>query len=330
MASIRILSGIQATGTPHLGNYLGAIRSWVQHASSSTYFMIADLHAITVPKEPELLAQGRFATAAGLLSAGLEATSAVVFAQSVVPEHTQLAWLLGSITSMGELQRMTQFKAKSDSLQETASAGLFTYPILQAADILLYDADQVPVGDDQRQHIELARDLAIRFNHRFGDTFKVPVATFPPVGARVMDLQEPRAKMSKSAKSRRGVVLLTDDDTAIQRKFRRAVTDSHEEVGYDASGRPGIANMIEIAAAVRTEPVEQAIERYSGWKYGKFKDEVADLVINLVAPIRGRIAEFQESPQELRARLGADAERATHIASQVLRRAKQNIGLGEF
>ena len=247
----RVLSCIQPTGEVHLGNYLGALRGWVagQHENDA-FHGIVDLHALTVTEAPDVLGQATVASAAMLFAVGLDPQSATVFVQSHVAEHSQLGWMMECTVSFGELSRMTQFKDKSAKREaDFVSAGLFTYPALQAADILLYDTDEVPVGDDQRQHIEITRDIAVRFNHRFGDTFVLPKAITPKAGARVMDLQEPTSKMSKTAASDLGLVNLLDEPAVIARKFKRAVTDSENEVRLDRAGKPGVSNLLEILAA---------------------------------------------------------------------------------
>ena len=249
----RVLSGIQPTGDIHLGNYLGAVRNWVddQHTQDS-YFCVVDLHAITVPRDPAELRAKTLELTLLLVAAGLDPDVCTLFVQSHVHEHAELSWILECVASMGELRRMTQFKEKAKDGEESARVGLFTYPVLQAADILLYDADRVPVGEDQRQHLELCRDIALRFNHRYGETFVVPEAVLPKVGARIMDLQKPTAKMSKSADSPQGTVLVLDEPDVIARKFKRAVTDTGTEVVFDPEKKPGVANLLAIlAAAVR-------------------------------------------------------------------------------
>ncbi|MDP4641605.1 MAG: tryptophan--tRNA ligase, partial [Ilumatobacteraceae bacterium] len=254
----RVLSCIQPTGHVHLGNYLGALRNWVsgQH-ENDVFHGIVDLHAFTVTEGPGVLGDQTLSLAAMLFAVGLDPDVATVFVQSHLPQHSQLAWIMECMVSYGELSRMTQFKDKAAKREaDFVSAGLFTYPALQAADILLYDANEVPVGDDQRQHIEITRDIAIRFNHRFGDTFVLPKAVTPKAGARVMDLQNPEAKMSKSASGEAGIVYLLDDPAAIEKKFKRAVTDSGNEVVYDRAAKPGVANLLDILAAATASTPE--------------------------------------------------------------------------
>ncbi|HEX3622919.1 MAG TPA: tryptophan--tRNA ligase [Acidimicrobiales bacterium] len=322
----RVLSGIQPTGDIHLGNYLGAIRQWVddQHAQDA-YFLVVDLHALTVPRDPTELRTKTLETVLLLVAAGLDPDVCTLFVQSHVHEHAELTWILEGVASMGELGRMTQFKEKARDGFESARVALFTYPVLQAADILLYDADRVPVGEDQRQHLELCRDLAVRFNHRYGDTFVVPEASLPKVGARVMDLQRPAAKMSKSAESPQGTVLVLDDPATIERKFKRAVTDTGTEVAFDPESKPGVSNLVSIlAAATCGQPAELA-GRYS--QYGPLKADTAEAVIELLRPIRERYAELSADPAAVRAALATGADKAQAVASTTLNRARDAIGL---
>ena len=316
----------------HLGNYLGAFRSWVadQHEHDALY-CIVDLHALTLDYDPSALAERTLVTAACLLAVGLDPATCTLFVQSHVPEHPRLAWLLECTATMGELQRMTQFKDKAarghDGGAEAPSVrvGLFTYPVLMAADILLYDADRVPVGDDQRQHLELARDVAIRFNGRWGDTFVVPEAAIPSAGARVMDLQEPTRKMSKTVSSPQGTVLVLDPPEVVRRKVRRAVTDTESEIRYDPKAKPGVSNLLDLlAAAAGGEPARLA-ERYT--TYGALKDDVADALIALLEPVQEQYAEVVADHGELRRVLAAGAERAHLIAATTYERAARSAGL---
>ncbi len=271
----RVLSCIQPTGEVHLGNYLGALRNWVsgQH-KSDVFHGIVDLHALTVTEEPGVIGRNTLQLAAVLFAVGLDPDVATVFVQSHVPEHSQLGWIMECTVSFGELSRMTQFKDKSAKREaEFVSAGLFTYPALQAADILLYDANEVPVGDDQRQHIEITRDIAMRFNHRFGETFVIPKSVTPPSGARVMDLLNPTSKMSKSGDDDTGVIYLLDDPSRIEKKFKRAVTDSETEVVFDRERKPGVSNLLEILAAATGTTPQKAAETYT--RYGDLKDQPA-------------------------------------------------------
>ncbi len=322
----RVLSGIQPTGDIHLGNYLGAVRGWVddQHTQES-FFCVVDLHALTVPRDPADLRAQTLATATLLMAAGLDPEVCTLFVQSHVHQHLELSWVLECVASMGELRRMTQFKDKSDDGEEPARVGLFTYPVLMAADILLYDAERVPVGDDQRQHLELCRDVALRFNHRYGDTFVVPEATHPGVGARIMDLQRPTAKMSKSAESPQGTVLVLDDPAVIERKFKRAVTDGDAEVTFDPDKKPGVANLLQILAAATDRRPADVAEGYDG--YGSLKADTAEAVIELLRPVRERYAGLATDPEAVRATLGGGATKAEAVAAGTLARAREAIGL---
>ncbi len=321
----RVLSGIQPSGDLHLGNYLGAIRNWarIQHTADA-FHPVVDLHAVTVPQRPGELGKATLRMSQMLMAGGLNPEVCTIFVQSHVREHTECAWLLECTVSFGELSRMTQFKDKSHQ-QEFISAGLFTYPALQAADILLYDADEVPVGDDQRQHIELTRDIADRFNSRYGPTFKPPEAVVPATGARVMDLQSPTNKMSKSLDSPRGTVDILDDPSDIVRKIKAAVTDSESEVRYDIKAKPGVSNLLSILGAVTGRTPEEAAEGYS--MYGALKSDTADAVIELLRPIQTRFAELEADPAETSRLLKIGADKAQAIAAVTLERARTNIGL---
>ena len=323
----RVLSCIQPTGPVHLGNYLGALSNWVsgQH-DGDVFHGIVDLHALTAIDTPGLIGTQTIELAAMLFACGLDPDVATVFVQSHIHEHTELAWIMECTVSYGELSRMTQFKDKSARREaEFISAGLFTYPALQAADILLYDADEVPVGDDQRQHIEITRDIAVRFNHRFGDTFVLPKAVHPKAGARVMDLQDPTSKMSKSATSDSGLVYLLDDNAAISKKFKRAVTDSDGEVKYDVAGKPGISNLLDILSASTGKPVDELVSHYS--QYGALKADTGDAVIAVVEPIRSRFEELMQDKGELARLLSIGNDRARNVAAVTLQRAHSAIGL---
>ena len=323
----RVLSCIQPTGSVHLGNYLGALVNWVsgQH-DGDVFHGIVDLHALTVIDTPGLIGTQTLELAALLFACGLDPDVATVFVQSHIHEHTELAWIMECTVSYGELSRMTQFKDKSARREaEFVSAGLFTYPALQAADILLYDADEVPVGDDQRQHIEITRDIAVRFNHRFGDTFVLPKAVHPKAGARVMDLQDPTSKMSKSATSDSGLVYLLDDNASISKKFKRAVTDSDGEVKYDVANKPGISNLLDILSASTGKPVAELANQYS--QYGTLKSDTGDAVIAVVEPIRARFQELMQDKGELARLLSIGNERARNVAAVTLQRAHSAIGL---
>ncbi len=328
----RVLSGIQPTGDIHLGNYLGALRWWVvdQYEHDSFYFVV-DLHALTVPRDPAELRSGTLDVAAILLAVGLDAEVCTLFVQSHVSEHSELCWLLECVASMGELGRMTQFKDKAaKGGEEAARVGLFAYPVLQAADILLYDADRVPVGDDQRQHVELTRDLAIRFNQRYGPTFVVPAAAVPPPGrgARVMDLQNPTAKMSKSADSPMGTVLLLDPPEEIDRKIKRAVTDAESGEGavrYDPIEKPGVSNLLELLGAATGQSPSEAARGYT--QYGSLKADTASAVIEMVRPIQERYRMFAADRGLVEKVLSRGAEKARAVASVTLRRAQDAMGL---
>jgi len=323
----RVLSGIQPTGEIHLGNYLGAVRNWVddQHAQDS-YFCVVDLHALTVPRDPDELRARTLETTLVLVAAGLDPDVCTLFVQSHVHEHAELSWILESVAGMGELGRMTQFKDKAAREGvESARVALFTYPVLQAADILLYDAERVPVGEDQRQHLELCRDIALRFNHRYGDTFVVPEAALPNVGARVMDLQNPTAKMSKSADSPQGTVLVLDEPEVIVRRFRRAVTDAGTDVVFDPVSRPGVSNLLQILAAATGRSPAALAEGYS--QYGPLKADTAEAVVELLRPVRERYVEMRSDPEAVRATLGRGAAKAESVAAVTLARARDAIGL---
>jgi len=323
----RVLSCIQPTGEVHLGNYLGALRNWVsgQH-TNDVFHGIVDLHALTVTDTPGVLGKQTLQLAAILFAVGLDPQVATVFVQSHIPEHSQLGWIMECTVSFGELSRMTQFKDKSAKREaDFVSAGLFTYPALQAADILLYDAAEVPVGDDQRQHIEITRDIALRFNHRFGDTFVVPKAVTPPTGARVMDLQEPTNKMSKSGDGEAGIIYLLDDPASIVKKFKRAVTDSDNEVAFDRERKPGVSNLLEILAAATNESPASLATTYT--QYGKLKQDTGEAVAEMLRPIQARYHELMADPAELSKLLALGKERASKVASATLARAHSAIGL---
>ena len=322
----RVLSCIQPTGEVHLGNYLGAIRNWVsgQH-KADVFHGIVDLHALTVTEEPGVIGRNTLQLAAVLFAVGLDPDIATVFVQSHVPEHSQLGWIMECTVSFGELSRMTQFKDKSAKREaEFVSAGLFTYPALQAADILLYDANEVPVGDDQRQHIEITRDIATRFNHRFGETFVIPKSVTPPSGARVMDLLNPTSKMSKSGDDDTGVIYLLDDPSRIEKKFKRAVTDSETEVVFDRERKPGVSNLLEILAAATGTTPQKAAETYT--RYGDLKSASAQAVIAMLEPIQARYFELLNDQGELMRLLHKGNARAKEVASKTLSRAQKAIG----
>ncbi|MGH9226081.1 MAG: tryptophan--tRNA ligase [Acidimicrobiales bacterium] len=329
MAKPRVLSGIQPTGDIHLGNYLGAVRHWAadQHGADS-YFCVVDLHALTVPRDPGELRSKTVETALVLIAAGLDPAVCTLFVQSHVPEHTQLAWILECVAGMGELRRMTQFKDKARGGEDTtARVGLFTYPVLQAADILLYDANRVPVGDEQRQHLELCRDLAIRFNQRYGETFVIPEATVPKVGARIMDLQDPTSKMSKSSESARGVVMVLDEPDVIERKIRRAVTDpeARPQVRVDPVNKPGVTNLLTVLAAATDGDPEALADQFDD--YASLKKAVTEAVVEALRPVRERYLELATDPEGAEDLLAASAAKARSVASATLARAQDAIGL---
>jgi tryptophanyl-tRNA synthetase len=328
----RVFSGIKPTGDPHLGNLLGAVRWWVEdQRQGDSFYCVVDLHALTEPGDPAELHRATLAMATLLLAAGIDPESSTLFLQSHVPAHSQLAWLLECTASMGELRRMTQFKDKSAREgEESARVGLFTYPVLMAADILLYDTDRVPVGDDQRQHLELARNLAHRFNNRFGPTFVVPEAIVPPAGrgARIMDLQSPAKKMSKSSESQQGSIGLFDDPATIERKVKRAVTDADtgpDSVRYDRVAKPGVANLLEILAAVQGRRPEDVAGDYT--QYGPLKADLAASIISVVEPIQAAYRRWEQEPGAVAKVLRTGAERADEVARATLRRAGDAVGL---
>jgi tryptophanyl-tRNA synthetase len=328
----RIFSGIQPTGLPHLGNYLGAIRYWVEdQRAGETFYCVVDLHALTQPQDPAELRRTTLQFATALLAAGLDPEVATLFVQSHVPAHAQLSWLLECTAAMGELRRMTQFKDKAaKGGEEAARVGLFTYPVLMAADILLYQATHVPVGDDQRQHLELTRDLAERFNTRYGPVFTVPDAAIPPPGrgARVMDLQEPTRKMSKSSESAQGLIGLMDDPKVIERKIKRAVTDTDDgadAVRYDRVAKPGVSALLELLAITTSRDPATVAAGYT--RYGDLKADTAAAVIELVRPVQERYAALSQDPATVVKVLRAGAERAEAVASVTLRQAMDAVGL---
>jgi len=326
---MRIFSGIQPTGSKHLGNYLGAIRQYVAgQERGEAIYCIVDLHAVTVAYEPAELRQRTADTAALLLAAGLDPEHCILFRQGDVPEHTELCWLLSSVTALGELSRMHQFRDKSAGQRELVSAGLLLYPVLQAADVLAYRAEEVPVGEDQREHLELMRRIAERFNARYGDTLVVPEHRIAAVAARVRDLQEPERKMSTTQGTEQGTVLVLDEPDVIRRKVRRAVTDSGTEI-VRGPDKPGVTNLIEILAAVRAvtpEQVEADLADARG--YGELKGAVAEAVVEALAPLRDRYRELRGDPEALEATLAAGAERARAMAGATLADVRERMGVG--
>jgi tryptophanyl-tRNA synthetase len=329
MSRPRVLSGIQPTADSfHIGNYLGALRQWVTlQETHDTVYCVVDLHAITVPQQPADLRRRSRVAAAQLFAAGLDPDRSIVFVQSHVPEHAELCWVLSCITGFGEASRMVQFKDKSaKGGADAASVGLFTYPILQAADILLYDADQVPVGEDQRQHLELTRDLAQRFNHRFGQTFVVPGPYILPEVAKIADLQDPSIKMSKSASSPQGIIDVLEDPAAIRRKIMRAVTDTDGDVRADEEAKPGVTNLLRIYSALAQEPVASLEQRYAGAGYGSFKKELAEVVVDSFAPVRERTEKLLADETELDKLLAVGAARAHELAAATMARVRDRVG----
>jgi tryptophanyl-tRNA synthetase len=325
----RVFSGIQPTADSfHIGNYLGALRQWVSlQETHDTVYCVVDLHAITLPQQPAQLRRRTRVAAAQLFAAGLEPDVSTVFVQSQVPEHAELEWVLACITGFGEANRMTQFKDKSaKGGAEAASVGLFTYPILQAADILLYDADQVPVGEDQRQHLELTRDLAQRFNHRFGQTFVVPGPYILAEVAKITDLQDPTIKMSKSASSPQGIIDVLEEPGAVRRKIMRAVTDLDGEVRADDAAKPGVTNLLRIYSALSGESIASLEKRYEGAGYGTFKKELAEVVVGAFAPMRERTEKLLANEAELDSLLAAGAAKARTIATETMARVRDRIG----
>jgi len=323
----RVLSCIQPTGEVHLGNYLGALRNWVsgQHENDA-FHGIVDLHALTIIETTGVLGDNTLKLAAMLFAVGLDPDLATVFVQSHVAEHSQLGWIMETQVSFGELSRMTQFKDKAAKREhDFVSAGLFTYPALQAADILLYDTDEVPVGEDQRQHIEITRDIAIRFNHRFGETFRLPKAVMPKAGARVMDLQDPTSKMSKSADTDSGLVNMLDAPSVVMKKFKRAVTDSESEVRYHREEKPGVSNLLEILSACTGDSPEALAASYS--QYGPLKSDTGDAVVAMLEPIQARYSELMADPAELQSLLRKGAGKAREVAAATLARAHAAIGI---
>jgi tryptophanyl-tRNA synthetase len=325
---MRIFSGIQPTGAKHLGNYVGAIRHWVDDQDRGEgLFCVVDLHAITVPYDPVALRESTLHTAATLMAAGLSPERCILFRQSDVHEHTELSWLLSSVTAHGDLNRMTQFKEKSAKQRELVSAGLFFYPVLMAADVLAYRADEVPVGDDQRQHLELMRDVAIRFNERFGELLVVPEGRYAAVGARVMDLQEPTNKMSTTGGTPQGTVLVLDEPKVLTKKVKSAVTDSGSDVRR-APDKPGVTNLIEIMSAVSGASPEAVEAEFDGGGYGAFKGAVADAVVEYLRPLRERYHELRADDAEIERALEAGADRARAIASGTLADVRTAMGVG--
>lgn len=321
---MRIFSGIQPSGTPHLGNYLGAVKSWVEKQNSESYFCVVDLHSLTLEIDPNTLRQQTVELSAALIACGIDPELCTLFVQSHVPYHAQMNWLLECVASYGELTRMVAFKDKS-SRQEAQRASLLTYPVLMAADILLYDTNAVPVGDDQKQHLELTREIAERFNNRYGKTFVIPEFSKPVVGARVMDLQDPTRKMSKSVSSPLGKLDIFDSAADIEKKIKKAVTDTDGEMRYDWETKPGLANLLDIFSAFAGESPESVASKFE--RYGDFKASLAELVVESLAPISNRYAQLMEDRGELERLMKRGADRASEVSRAVYERAAKAMGL---
>ena len=323
---MRIFSGIRASGDKTLGNYSGGYRQYAAtQEQGDAVFCIVDLHSITTAYEPGGLHEATLAGAAMLFATGIDPDRSIVFAQSHVAAHAEAAWLLSAATSFGELRRMTQFKDKS-SEQEFVSAGLFTYPVLMAGDILLYQTDIVPIGDDQRQHLELTRDVAERFNSRYGETFTIPEGVYPEEGARIRNLQEPERLMSTSAGNPQGVVRIVDEPDVIRKKFKTAVTDSEREIRHDPASKPGISNLVEILSVATGDRVDEIETRYDGSGYGQFKDDVGEAVVTLFAPIQERYRGLRTDEDGLRTLLARGAERAREASAPTLAAMYERMG----
>lgn len=323
-----ILSGIQATGNLTLGNYLGALKNFVKMQDEyDCYYMIANLHALTVRREPQELRENTLKVIATYIAAGINPDKSCIFIQSQVPEHAELGWIIDCYTYMGELSRMTQFKDKSSKHADNINAGLFTYPSLMAGDILLYNADLVPTGEDQKQHVELTRDIAQRFNNLYGETFKIPEAYIPKVGARIMGLQEPKSKMSKSSTIPNDTILLVDTDEEILKKIKKAVTDSEGIVRYDKENKPGVSNLMEIYGIIEGKTTEEIEKEFEGQNYGTFKQKVAEAIIKELKPFHEKYNELIQNPEYLETICKKGAEKARSTASQTLRRVYDKIGI---
>ena len=323
---MRVFSGIQATGAKHIGNYIGAMRQYVTtQEEGDAFFCIVDLHSVTVDYDPQDLHDRSLDLAALLFAVGLHPDRSTLFLQSHVTAHPEAAWLLSAVTGFGQLGRMTQFKEKGEG-KEFVSAGLFSYPILMAGDILLYQTDLVPVGDDQRQHVELTRDIAQRFNSRFGETFKIPEGVYPEVGARIMDLQEPTNKMSTTGGTAQGTVLVLDPPDTIRKKFKTAVTDSGREVRYAPAEQPGVSNLVEILSVSTGRTIPEVEHAYDGRGYGDLKSDVGEAVVELFAPVQARYAELRADEPELRRLLRVGAEKARETSAPTLRAMYERMG----
>jgi len=323
-----ILSGIQATGNLTLGNYLGALNNWVtMQEEYDCYYMIADLHTLTVRNDPETLRKNTLELIALYIAAGLDPDKNTIFIQSHIPAHTQLSWVLNCYTYMGELNRMTQFKDKSAKHADNINSGLFTYPVLMAADILAYNADLVPVGEDQRQHLEITRDIAERFNSVYGETFKIPEAYIGKVGARIMGLQNPTNKMSKSAVDPMDKILLTDSPEDIRKKFKKAVTDSENCVRYDKENKPGVSNLMVIYGIIKNKTIEEIEKEFENQGYGNFKTAVAEAVIEKLEPLQKRYKELLENPEKLKQIYEKGNKKAEEKANAIIKEVYKKVGL---
>src|SRR4029079_17751346 len=326
---MKIFSGIQPTGDKHLGTLTGGFQPYAHtQEEGEGYFCIVDLHSITVEYDPDDLRSRTFELAAMLFATGLDPERSTVFCQSHVTAHAEAAWLLSAVPSYGQLGRMTQCREKSDR-HEFVSAGLFTYPVLMAGDILLYQTDLVPIGDDQRQHLELARDVAERFNYRFGETFRVPEGQFPEIGGRIMDLQEPTNKMSTSTSSEQGAVYIADSPDAIRKKFKTAVTDSEREIRYDPKAKPGVSNLLEIMSVATGESIDALQTRFNGSGYGDLKEAVGESVVELLAPTQERFAALRADERELQRLLAGGAEEARNASQPTLEQMYERMGFAK-
>lgn len=324
-----LFSGVKPTSTPHLGNYIGALKQWaeIQHRYRCL-FCVVDLHAITVPQDPKTMRERTLEIAAIYLAIGLDPKRATIFVQSEVHEHAELGWILGTLLKMSELERMTQYKDKALAKGENVGSGLFNYPSLMAADILLYDSTVVPVGEDQMQHVELTRTVARRFNSTFGETFVVPQSLVQKVGARIMSLQEPTKKMSKSDESAAGTIMLTDSPDTIRKKISRAVTDSGNDLSYDAIERPAISNLLTVFHHATGKPIKEIEAEYAGKGYADFKKGLAEAVVEMLSPIQKKLDEFKSDPGELSRILDAGRDAAQEMAAKKMEDVKQKVGLG--
>jgi len=325
----RVFSGIQPTGRKTLGNYSGGFRQYVQtQEAGDAFFCIVDLHSISVDYDPEELRSSTLDLAAMLFATGLDAEKSTVFCQSHVTAHAEAAWLLSAVASYGQLGRMTQFKEKA-AAQEFVSSALFTYPVLMAGDILLYQTDLVPIGDDQRQHLELTRDIAQRFNYRFGETFRIPEGRFPEVGGRIMDLQNPASKMSTTLSSEQGAIYMTDAPDAIRKKFKSAVTDSGRDVRYDPAEKPGVSNLLEIMSVATGETIDALTRRFGNAGYGELKEAVGESVVELLSPIRERFEALRADERELQRLLAVGAEKARRASEPTLEQMYERMGFAK-